>query len=52
MADDDLTGQLLDMAMENKAVKLFVYSYAFFNTIIIILLISLVIMYLKNGRPE
>ena len=50
--DDDLSGQILGMAMENKAIKLFVYSYAIFNTVTILLLLFLVVMYLKSGTAQ
>jgi hypothetical protein len=42
MADDDISNQLFEMAMENKAIKLFIYSYAFFNALTIILLLTIV----------
>lgn len=50
--DEDISDQLFGMAMENKAIKLFVYSYAAFNTVIILLLLFLVVMYLKSGGAQ
>lgn len=46
--EDDIPSQIFSLALENKAIKKFIYGYTFYNILILVLLLLIIFIYLKN----
>lgn len=49
-SDGDMTAQLFNIVLENRIFKNIFYGYLLVNSIIVLLLVSILIVHLKNIR--